>query len=82
MLARPLLLLHFLLLTCALIYSVIYDPAANRHGLRAGIAANIAVSAMACQFAFLRLAVLATGWIDEKTFNQVVYPGKMVHPHG
>jgi uncharacterized membrane protein YoaK (UPF0700 family) len=56
-LARPLLLLHFLLLTCVLIYSVIYDPAANRHGLRAAIAAMIAVSAMACQFALLRLAV-------------------------
>ncbi len=55
-LARPLLLLHFLLLTCVLIYSVIYNPAANRHGLVAGIAAMIAVSAMACQFALLRLA--------------------------
>jgi uncharacterized membrane protein YoaK (UPF0700 family) len=56
-LARPLLLIHFLLLTCVLIYSVIYDPAANRHGLRAVIAAMIAVSAMACQFALLRLAL-------------------------
>jgi uncharacterized membrane protein YoaK (UPF0700 family) len=56
-LARPLLLLHFLLLTCVLIYSVIYDAAANRHGLMPAIAAMIAVSAMACQFALLRLAV-------------------------
>jgi uncharacterized membrane protein YoaK (UPF0700 family) len=56
-LARPLLLVHFLLLTCVLIFSVIYDPAANPHGLMAGIIAMIAVSAMACQFALLRLAV-------------------------
>jgi uncharacterized membrane protein YoaK (UPF0700 family) len=56
-LARPLLLLHFLLLTCALIYSVIYDPGANPHGLTASIPAMIAVSAMACQLALLRLVV-------------------------
>jgi uncharacterized membrane protein YoaK (UPF0700 family) len=37
--------------------SVIYDPAANPHGLMAGVAAMIAVAAMACQFALLRLAV-------------------------
>ena len=40
-----------------LIFSVIHDPAANPHGLMAGAAAIIAVSAMACQFALLRLAV-------------------------
>jgi len=56
-LARPLLLVHFLLLSCVLIFSVIQDPAANPRGLMAGIAAMIAVSAMACQFALLRLAV-------------------------
>jgi uncharacterized membrane protein YoaK (UPF0700 family) len=56
-LARPLLLVQFLLLTCVLIFSVICDPAANPHGLVAGVAAMIAVSAMACQFALLRLAV-------------------------
>jgi uncharacterized membrane protein YoaK (UPF0700 family) len=56
-LARPLLLIHFLLLACALIFSVTHDPAANPHGLMAGVAAMIAVSAMACQFALLRLAV-------------------------
>jgi uncharacterized membrane protein YoaK (UPF0700 family) len=56
-LARPLLLVQFLLLTCVLICSVIYDPSANPHGLMAGIIAMIAVSAMACQFALLRLAV-------------------------
>jgi uncharacterized membrane protein YoaK (UPF0700 family) len=56
-LARPLLLVQFLLLTCVLIFSVVYDPAANPHGLVAGVGAMIAVSAMACQFALLRLAV-------------------------
>jgi fumarate hydratase class II len=30
----------------------------------------------------LKQSALATGWIDEKTFNQVVDPGKMVRPNG
>ena len=59
-LARPLLLVQFLLLTCVLIFSVISDPAAHPYGLMAGIAAMIAVAAMACQFALLRLAVPGT----------------------
>jgi hypothetical protein len=50
-LMRLLLLIQFLLLTCVLIFSVITKPSANPHGLMAGIAAMIAVSAMACQFA-------------------------------
>jgi uncharacterized membrane protein YoaK (UPF0700 family) len=56
-LARPLLLVQFLLLTCVLIVSVIYDPAANPRGVVASVATMIAVSAMACQFALLRLAL-------------------------
>ncbi len=56
-LARPLLLVHFLLLCCVLIFSVTRDPAASPRGWMAGIAAMIAVSAMACQFSLLRLAV-------------------------
>jgi len=56
-LARLLLLIQFLLLAGVLIFSVITNPSANPHGLMAGIAAMIAVSAMACQFALLRLAV-------------------------
>src|SRR5262249_31154028 len=56
-LVRPLLLIPFLLLTCTLIFSVIYTPAANPHGLKAVIVAMIAVSAMGCQFALLRLAL-------------------------
>jgi len=42
---------------CPILYSVTHDPAANPRGLMAGIAAMIAVSAMASQFAFLRLAL-------------------------
>jgi uncharacterized membrane protein YoaK (UPF0700 family) len=56
-LARPLLLLQFLLLTCLLIFSVTLHPAANPRGLMAGFAAMIAVAAMASQFALLRLAL-------------------------
>jgi uncharacterized membrane protein YoaK (UPF0700 family) len=56
-LARPLLTLQFLLLVGLLIYSVIYDPATNPRGISASIAAMIAVSAMACQFALLRLVL-------------------------
>jgi uncharacterized membrane protein YoaK (UPF0700 family) len=56
-LARLLLLIQFLLLAGVLILSAITKPSANPHGLMAGIAAMIAVSAMACQFALLRLAL-------------------------
>ena len=56
-LLRLLLLIQFLLLTCVLIFSVITKPSANPHGLMAAIAAMMAVSAMACQFALLRLAL-------------------------
>jgi uncharacterized membrane protein YoaK (UPF0700 family) len=56
-LARPLLLVQLVLLTAVLIFSVSYKPAANPHGLSACITAMIAVSAMACQFALLRLVV-------------------------
>ncbi len=56
-LARLLLLVQFLLLAGVLIFSVIARPSADEHGLMAGIAAMIAVSAMACQYALLRLAI-------------------------
>src|SRR5262249_8743500 len=56
-LTRPLLLVHFLLLVCVLIVAVCFLPAANPHGFTACIAALIAVSAMACQFGLLRLAI-------------------------
>jgi uncharacterized membrane protein YoaK (UPF0700 family) len=56
-LTRLLLLVQFLLLTGILIFSVITKPSANPHGLMAGIAVMMAVSAMACQFALFRLAL-------------------------
>jgi uncharacterized membrane protein YoaK (UPF0700 family) len=56
-LARLLLMIHFLLLTGVLIFSVINKPSASPHGLMAGIAAMIAVSAMAFQYALFRLAI-------------------------
>src|SRR6266852_8624639 len=52
-----LLLVQFLLITCLLIFSVITKPSVDPHGLMATIAAMIAVSAMACQFALLRLTL-------------------------
>ncbi len=56
-LVRPLLLVQFLLLTCVLMLSVVEDPTVDPHSLAAIVVAMIAVSAMACQFALLRLAV-------------------------
>ena len=56
-LARPLLLVQFLLLTSVLVLSAVGDPAANPHGVMAGIVAMIGISAMACQYTLLRLAV-------------------------
>jgi len=56
-LARPLLLIQFLLLACVLILSVIHGPAVNPRGRISVVIAMIAVSAMACQFALLRLSV-------------------------
>ena len=56
-LMRPLLLIQFLLIACLLIFSVITRPSADPHGLMATIAAMIAVSAMGCQFALLRLTL-------------------------
>src|SRR5258707_13870708 len=56
-LARLLLLVQFLLLAAVLIFSVITKPSTGQQGLVAGIAVMIAVSAMACQYALLRLAI-------------------------
>jgi len=56
-LAWLLLLVQFLLLAAVLIFSIIARPSADTQGLTAGIAAMIAVSAMACQYALLRLAI-------------------------
>jgi uncharacterized membrane protein YoaK (UPF0700 family) len=56
-LVRPLLIIQFLLLACVLILSVIFDVAASPNGFMASVAATFAISAMACQFSLLRLAV-------------------------
>jgi len=56
-LLRLLLRVQFLLLTCVWVFAVITTPSAAPHGLMAGIAAMVAVSAMACQFALLRVAM-------------------------
>jgi uncharacterized membrane protein YoaK (UPF0700 family) len=56
-LVRLLLLLQFLLLAAVLILSVIAKPSTSQQGLMAGIAIMIAVSAMACQYALLRVAI-------------------------
>src|SRR5262245_1510492 len=56
-LMRPLLLVQFLLVACLFVFSVITRPSADPHGLVAAIAAMLAVSAMGCQFALLRLAL-------------------------
>lgn len=56
-LMRLLLLIQFLLMACLLIFSVVTKPSGDPHGLMATVAAMIAVTAMACQFALLRLAL-------------------------
>lgn len=56
-LARLLLLVQVLLLAAVLVFSVVTRPSASPHGLMAGVTVMIAVSAMACQYALLRLAI-------------------------
>ena len=56
-LVSPLLLVQFVLLAVVLAFSVIAKPSAAPNGLMAAIAVMIAVSAMACQYALLRLAM-------------------------
>jgi len=56
-LLKLLLGIQFLLLTAVLVFSAITKPSAAPHGVMADIAAMMAVSAMACQFALLRLAL-------------------------
>jgi uncharacterized membrane protein YoaK (UPF0700 family) len=56
-LARLLLVVQFVLIAAVLTFSVVTRPSTDPHGLMAGIAVMIAVSAMACQYALLRLAL-------------------------
>ena len=52
-----LLLVHLLLLACVLLFSVCTDASSNPHGLAGTVAAMTAVSAMACQYALLRMTM-------------------------
>src|SRR5215831_3676293 len=56
-LTRLLLNVQFFLLVAVLIFSIVTRPSSHPHGLLAGIAVMIAVCAMACQYALLRLAM-------------------------
>jgi uncharacterized membrane protein YoaK (UPF0700 family) len=56
-LVRLLLVVQFLLLATVLVFCVAAGPSSNPHGIPACLAALIAVSAMACQYALLRLAM-------------------------
>src|SRR5262249_34943861 len=56
-LAHLLLWIQLLLIAAVLLVSGITKPSTNPHGLMAGVAAMIAVSAMACQYALFRLAI-------------------------
>jgi uncharacterized membrane protein YoaK (UPF0700 family) len=56
-LARLLLVVQSVLLAALLIFSVITKPSDDPFGVTAGVAVMIAVSAMACQYALLRLAL-------------------------
>ena len=58
-LTRLLLFIQFLLIACLLVFSVVTKPLADPHGLMATVGAMIAVTAMGCQFALLRLALPA-----------------------
>src|SRR5262245_7671174 len=56
-LARLLLWVQLLLLVAVLLFSAVTKPSTSPHGLMAGIAVMLAVSAMACQYALFRLAL-------------------------
>jgi uncharacterized membrane protein YoaK (UPF0700 family) len=56
-LVRLLLVVQFLLLAAVLAFCVAAKPSSNPHGIAACVAALIAVSAMACQYALFRLAI-------------------------
>ena len=56
-LVRLLLVVQFLLLSAVLVFCVSVKPSSNPHGMLALVAALIAVTAMACQYALLRLAL-------------------------
>jgi uncharacterized membrane protein YoaK (UPF0700 family) len=75
-LVSPLLLIQFLLLAVLLIFSVTGRPSTAPQGFIAGVAVMIAVSAMACQYALLRLAmphVVSTAAMTGNLANAVLW---------
>jgi len=73
--ANTFLLIQSLLITAVLIVSVMTKPALNPHGLAAGIAAMLAVVAMASQYVLYRLATrqtVSTGAMTGNLTNTVI----------
>jgi uncharacterized membrane protein YoaK (UPF0700 family) len=83
-LARLLLEVQFGLLAAVLIFSVLNKPSTDPHGFTAGIAAMLAVSAMGCQYALLRLAlpkVVSTAVMTGNLTNSVLSLMEMLAKH-
>jgi uncharacterized membrane protein YoaK (UPF0700 family) len=82
-LTRLLLVIQFLLLLAVLAFSVTTTPSANPHGLMAGIAAMMAVCAMAFQYALLRVALpkgISTAVMTGNLTNAVLSLMEMLSP--
>jgi len=83
-LARRLLVIQAVLLAGLLLFSIITKPSANPHGLMAGIAVMIAVSAMACQYALFRVALpgaISTAVMTGNLTNTVLSLMDMLSPN-
>src|SRR6267142_2409491 len=83
-LARLLLLVQFVLLATVLTFCVFTKPSSNPNGLTAGVAVMIAVSAMACQYALLRLAIpgaISTAVMTGNLTNTVLSLMDMLSKH-
>jgi uncharacterized membrane protein YoaK (UPF0700 family) len=86
-LVQLLLVLHLLLLTAVWVLSVLNHPATNPAGMRTGVDAMIAVSAMACQFTLLQLGIpgapstaVMTGNMTKSVLSllELLTPGKPI----
>jgi len=80
-LTRLLLQVQLVLLAAVLIFSVVTRPSADPHGLMSGIAVMMAVAAMACQYALLRLAlpqVVSTAVMTGNLTNAILALMQMV----
>lgn len=75
-LARQLLVVQFAILAAVLVFSITGKPSVQPRGLTAGVAAMMAVSAMACQYALIRLAlpkVVSTAVMTGNLTNAVLW---------